>query len=325
MLFAKKKKNDKNRKTLYHPHQYKVKASIPLILLVVAVILLMLVAARFLNLGMHWQTSRMQVEQDPLTANTMSSIDYHFEGLAGYNAVMKKYFDPKRTPSKKPIIVASYFDPAHQEAFIINNKGASIFVNLGKLTVYAKKGITSIHLYPTEIMEIWEPKQKAVVMYYGSTLFPAIYHKFAEYTAERDGGKVGKVSLIRNKVIETFYLQIPYYIYFYFPLISILVLISRYGGTFCIAFFYYLEIYLLFDYKMVIFSVPFSWLLKPLGLEISHQIIALIAILLVIIFVVLGFVGVFTRRKDQPVEMTFTVWAKGFLIFFLLLPFFLRF
>jgi succinate dehydrogenase hydrophobic anchor subunit len=305
---------------MYNASHYDMSAPLGKVLLITAVILVLLFAVRFLNLTLVWNVTRLEVTKDPLT----KVGDYKFLGLSGYEAAREKLKNTLTLHAKKTII--SYFDLLHPAVFLIHCSETNTFVNLGITTVYLQPGTTAVSFYATEIIETKRNGEQTGVVYYGSSLFPSLYEKLANYISGSGGGKEApRISFVLKEIEDAAYLKIPYYLYFYLPLLVILTLGGRYGLTFYISFIYYLGLFLLFDFKKVLFTVPFSWLINLLGLKISPTTAAIVSAVVLIPFVFGIFAGILHSRKQDPLEKVLTSWGKGFIVFFILLPLALRF
>jgi hypothetical protein len=270
----------------------------------------------------------LELTHDPLTEAGKS--DYSFLGLSGSEAARKKLANLVTLHRVREITVISYFDFLHPAVFLIHSRSNKPYVNLGRMSAYPYKGFTALFFHPTEILEIRRQKTSRYAVYFGSSLFPALYETLAGYISSKgmEGGAEDKglgISFILKSIEETRYLTIPYYIYFYLSLLAILILSSHYGSTFFISFFYYLGLFLLFDFKKVLFIVPFQWLLNLLGVNVSQTLALYISAGIVTIFVIVGFIGIFSSNRRDQADYNLTVWGKGLIIFFILLPLFLRF
>ncbi len=331
-LTGENKRKQDRKPTMYDASQYKEKAPLGKILLVIGFVVVMLLAVRFLNLILWWNVTRLELthDHDPLTKARVG--DYSFLGLSGNEAARKKLVNLVTLQRVREVTVTSYFDFLHPAVFLIHSRSNKPYVNLGRMSVYPDKGFTALFFHPTEILETRRQKTGRYATYFGSSLFPALYEKLAGYISSNGMGEGAKdkgegISFIVKPIEETEYLKIPYYFYFYLTLLAILILSAHYGSTFYISFFYYLGLFLLFDFKQVLFIVPFQWLINLLGNNISQTLAVIISASIVTLFVIGGFIGIFNsrkRNKDQ-VGYNLTVWGKGLIFFFLLLPLSLRF
>lgn len=311
---------EKPGKTLYDKSQYKPKISIVKILFVIIFVLGLLFAVRFLNQMLWWNVTKWEIK----SSQTGRIESFNFLGLANIEKAQKKLSYFSQTSIQEKTIV-SYFDLVHPAVFIINNKGAKSFVNIGMMNVYPEPGITTLSFYPSEIIETKRENSPAKALYFGHCLFPKLFETLAAHISGDGAGK--GISFIFNPVEDSKYLKIPYMLYFFLPLLIIILLGAHYP-KFIISFFYYAGLFLLFDFKRVFFSVPFSWLTNLLGLEVSHLVSAIISALMLTVFIAAGFAGIFYKRRRDPMDYRgyyLTYWGRGLVIFFILLPLVLRF
>ena len=329
----KKRAGENNRKpgrTLYDASQYKIKTPFGKILAAIGFVVVLLLAIRFLNLILWWNVTRLELthDHDPLAKARVG--DYRFQGLSGYEAARKKMMDAVALQRVREVTVISYFDFLHPAIFLIHSRSSNPYVNLGRMSVYPDKGYTALYFHLSEILETRRKETGTHAAYFGRSLFPVLYETLAgtisgSRIGERTSSKGQGISFILEPLEETAYLKIPYYLYFYLSLLAILILSAHYGSTFYISFFYYLGLFLLFDFKKALFTIPFQWLINLLGVNISQTLAAVISAGIVTLFVIGGFIGIFSSRQRDPVDYNLTVWGKGLIFFFLLLPLFLRF
>ncbi len=326
---------ESNRKpghTLYDASQYKYKIKTPLgkILLVISLVVVLLLAIRFLNLFLWWNVTRLELTHDHEPPAKARVGDYRFLGLSGYEAAQKKLMDAVTLQRVREVTVISYFNFLHPAIFLIHSRSSKPSVNLGRMSVYPDKGYTALFFHLSEILETRRKETGTHAAYFGSSLFPVLYENLASYisssrTGERARSKGQGISFIIEPLEDTEYLKIPYYLYFYLSLLAILILSAHYGSTFYISFFYYLGLFLLFDFKKALFTIPFLWLINLLGVNISQTLAAVISAGIVTLFVIGGFIGIFSSRKRDQLGYNLTAWGKGLIFFFLLLPLSLRF
>jgi hypothetical protein len=213
----------------------------------------------------------------------------------------------------------------HPGVFIVNNRGSRRFLNLGIMNVYVEPGITALLLHPSEIIETRMESAPALAFYFGISLFPQLFKTLAKQISPDESEK--KISFILNPIENSKHLKIPYMIYFFLPLLIIMMLGAGHRKFF-ISFFYYVGLFLLFDFKKVFFIAPFSWLTGLVGIDVSHTAAAIISAIILTLFIVAGFWGVFSKHRKESMDNRgcyLTVWGKGTVIFFLLLPLALRF
>jgi hypothetical protein len=290
-------------------------------------ILLMLAAARFINLTICWNAVKLE-----LTGNqSITLANYRFLGLSDYETAQGRLTGLVNSQIRE-VTVVSYYDFFHSAVFLIHSRSKNPLVNVGIMNVLPGKGFVDYFFHPTEIIEVRTDKVANRAVYYGSAVFPAIYWNIArrlsnEGVGEKAGASAQPISFIVNRVEDADYLKIPYYVYFYFPLLLILILTSFYGKPFCISFFYYLGLFLLFDFRKALFTIPFSWLISLLGVNISPTVAAVISVGLAVLFFFGGLSGiiyVINKRKENLGNIQLTIWGKGLIVLFILLPLFLR-
>lgn len=308
---------------MYGEAGHRPKQPLAKILLVTVLVVLLLCVVRFLNLVMWWNVTRLELSTTQLTRVE----NYHFLGLSSYEKAEKKcqYFSQVR-PTGETIV--SYFDPVHPVVFLVDKGDQRGFVNLGLMTVYPGPGLTAFIFYPADIVESKRKNSPGKAVYFGNSLFPGLFQTLAKYIAGsggRDQPPGSGISYIINPLEDSKYLKVPYMVYFYLPMVLIFILGVHYGGAFYISFFYYLGLFLLFDFRKVLFIIPFSWLIKLLGIEVSPLAAFITAALVLTLFAVLAFVGISYYRRLAPAERRLGLWSKGLIFFFLLCPLFLRF
>jgi hypothetical protein len=309
--------------SLYNERHFKVKNSIWKILLVFISIISLLMVVRLLNIVLLWNMTKLEIINNKMTRKA----DYRFFGLSNYDETKQKLANSPEVKFKD-VMVYSYFDIFHPVVFLVHTKGDKTFVNLGQMAIYPEPGITGVKLYLQEIIEVEDEKFGDRAIYYGQSLIPQIYEMLANTVYSKEVGEKQadqKISYVLKSVRDSKYLRIPYYIYFYAPLIFILFLGSYYGLVGYVSFFYYLEMFLLFNYKRVLFLIPFSWLINLFGLKISDGTAVFLSALITVIFVIIAFIGIFHKRQKGPNKPVLTIWCKAYCLFFLLLPLFLRF
>jgi hypothetical protein len=128
------------------------------------------------------------------------------------------------------------------------------------------------------------------------------------------------ISFIMKTMEKTGYLDIPYLIYFYLPLVLIFVFSSFYSRAVFTSFFFYTGLFLLFDFKTVLFRVPFSWLTQLFNIKDTTPVEGIGAVMVAVLFTLLGIYGLFNWKNRRDIFK-----EKLIVLFFILLPIFLRF
>jgi hypothetical protein len=327
-LAEENKRSQERKPTMYDASQYKEKAPLGKILLVIGFVVVLLLVIRFLNLILWWNVTRLELTHDPLTEARVG--DYSFLGFSGSEAAREKLANLVTLHKVREITVISYFDFLHPAVFLIQSRSSKPYVNLGRMSVYPDKGFTALFFHPTEILETRRQEAGRYAVYFGNSLFPKLYETLAGYISSKGRGEGAKdkgagISFMVKSIEETRYLTIPYYIYFYLSLLAIFILGAHYGSAFYISFFYYLGLFLLFDFKKVLLIVPFQWLINLLGVNISQPLAVIITAGIVTLFAAGGFIGILNSCRREQVGFNLTIWGKGLIFFFLLLPLSLRF
>ena len=307
-------------KTLYDESQPRVKVSVLRIIITIMMVLLLLFAVRFLDHMLWWNVSKLELK----SSKTAGIEDFTFLGLSTYKKAQKKLAVISQTTIKDKSIV-SYFDIIHPNVFIVNNRSSRRFVNLGLMNFYAEPGKTALLFHPSEIIEIRREKVPVKAFYFGISLFPQLFKTLAKQISDEKSER--KISFILNPIENSKYLKIPYMVYFFLPLLVIIMLGAGYRKFF-ISFFYYVGLFLLFDFKKIFFIAPFSWLTNLVGIDLSHTAAAIISAIILTLFLAGGVWGILSKRKKESLDYTgcyLTVWGKGGIVFFLLLPLALRF
>ncbi len=119
---------------------------------------------------------------------------------------------------------------------------------------------------------------------------------------------------------ESLYLKTPYLIYFFLPLLLILAAIAGSGAVMASAFFYYVEMFFLFDYQVLFAAIPLGWAFRVLNIEISDFRLKLAAALLASVFLAGSVFGLWHWRQRE-----ISSWQRRLVLFFVLLPWFLFF
>lgn len=309
-------------RTMYNRKHYRMGEPLAKVVLVAIFVLLFLGGVRFLNLVMWWNMTRLEVSSSSLT-----QVDnYQFIGYSDLKAAREK-MDKFERLNPKAMTIVSYFDIWHPAVFLIRNNGGAGFVHLGNMVFYPLPGFSALLIRPSEVIEMHRPKSPIQAVYFGESLFPGIYERYASTIAGGVGesGKGAGMSFVVKPMKDSRYMKIPYYVYFYLPLLLILVLGNTYGNVFYISFFYYVELFLLYDFRRVLFTIPFSWLLNLMDLKPSQTVTTIIAIVIAFVFLVMSFIGLFSIRKKELHEKVINIWGKAFIFIFLMLPIVLRF
>lgn len=296
--------------------QFKKKRFTGNVFVIVALVLVLLIIARFTNLTIQYHMTKLELKSSSLCEKT----DLIFLGFSGYEKAEKRLLQPDFTHTKK-IKVVCFYDFYHPAVFFINNKDMLCFVDLGKLVVYVNPGFSVITFYQFDIIKIRE-KGTEIVQHFGNSLLYPVFVSVCEifgYNLNMEKRSKKGLSYIIKSIEKSKYMKIQYLIYFYVPLFLIILFAFSYSNAIFIAFFYYIEVFFLFNLKEA-FIGPFLWLLNFLNIQASDIVVIIGACSLCLIFLITGIFGLFNWKNIQNQSF-----ERGFILFMLLLPIFIRF
>lgn len=291
----------------------RTRSAIFFILLLVAFLL----AMHFFNLFLQWTVIRLELAHGPV----FRSPEYSFLGFSLFNQkelAAVRYFKN----SSKPTRVFGFFDFFHPVIFHIWNKNGMAFIDLGPIVVAVPTGFSRIVFFPSSVFFV-DHEKKVTVKCFATSPAGLLWQGFLakKYSTSKPAArKPLAVSFVIKELEKSRYLKIPYLVYFYLPLLMIILLAIRYGSVLLMAFFYYAEILFLFDYRKMFVTVPFDWIFKLFNWKISAGQVEVTAALMVVIFVLCAAFGLWHWKKSDISGR-----EKGIILFFILLPFFLFF
>ncbi|NIM18454.1 MAG: hypothetical protein GTO45_41270 [Candidatus Aminicenantes bacterium] len=304
--------------SVYEPKQFKKTGLKVNIFHLIGLLVILLVVFRFVNLTLWWFMGKLELKnlvyQPAKMLMLTKNIHYTFLDFSNYKKAEKKCreFAQKR-PGDNTIHVAAYFNLLHPGIFLIQNNNGNSFVDLGRIIVTTAPGFSTFTLYLSDFIEK-RYNHKVARKHLGtslllSTLLP---HK------QQDPGN--RITFILKPSEKLKYLDIPYLLYFYLPLVLILIFSHMYSRAVFLSFFYYSFLFLLFDFRAVLFTVPFNWVMESFDLVPSGLVETWGAIVVALLFTLLGIIGIFSWKKQQNIFK-----ERLIVLFFLLLPLFLRF
>jgi hypothetical protein len=274
----------------------------------IGVLLLLLVVFRLINLAMWGVVTRLELANKPLDPQ----VKYTFHHLSSYAKAEAQARELSLKPGAPPVIVVSYFNFLHPAVFLVRNKAAFAAVNLGRVVIPLKAGSFTFKIHLSGGIEYQGEHTRGYFRTDQSLLL--------DFVTKKDPAADKNISFILEPREKLKYLEIPYHIYFYLPLVVISIFFSVYSRAVLAAFFYYTGLFLLFDFKVLFLKMPFTWLMPALGIEAGSPGESLIAVGAVVLFTLIGFWGLLYRRKTQDLFKERLV-----VLFFILLPVFLRF
>jgi hypothetical protein len=272
------------------------------------ILILLLVVFRFINLTMWWLVTHME-----LTNKTPDKqVKYTALHLSSQKKAKEKCLELSQRHPAASVTVVSYFNLVHPGVFLVHNKAKHSTVDLGRMVIPLGPGLFTFRMHLTDIIEKqWD--QTVQRTRFTTSILLTFFIK-EDPAASKD------ISFILKSMEKAEYLDIPYLIYFYLPLVLILIFSSFYSRAVFTSFFYYPGLFLLFDFKAVLFRVPFSWLTRVFNIKDTTPVEGVGAVVVAVLFTLLGFYGLLNWKNRRDIFK-----EKLMVFFFILLPLFLRF
>jgi hypothetical protein len=270
-------------------------------------LVLLLVAIRFMNLALGWWVSYLELSHKPPN----KEITYTFLHFSNYQKAKEKCLELSQKPSAAPVTVTAYFNLLQPAVFLVRNQAKFAAVDLGRMVVPLTPGLFTFTLYLSDLVEKqWDHNTQQA--HWGDSLGRAL---LAPKSQDADD-----LSFIMKPLEKSAYLKIPYLVYFYLPLVLIFLLAGFYSRAVWTSFFYYIGLFLLFDFRKLLFAVPLGGVnhLFKIKDPASGEVIG--AAVVVLLFTALGIIGLFHWRKTRDLFK-----ERLMVFFFILLPLFLRF
>ncbi len=267
-----------------------------------------LAVVHFLNLFMQWTLISSELARKP----SFQSPEYTFLGFSPLHR--QEIAAIGRLPNSAPAgRVFAFFDLLHPAVFMVwNNAGVEEFFDLGPVLVALPAGASRIAFLPGSVFVIsqWE---KSLVRDFAGSIGGAIRARALNKDDARSGILPG--SFVVKAAERSPSLRIPYLVYFYLPLVFIIIAVATSGAGMATAFFYYAGMFFLFDFEKLFVTVPLAWLLKALGLELATPWIKALAAVMALLFLAAAVYGLLHwKDKEMPPSGKWIVW------FFILLP-----
>ncbi len=280
-------------------------------------VLALLAAVRFLNQTLLWNVFRMELEKGPPPQRG----GYAFLVAAGRMDGASLRLTAETARPQAETVVIGYHDFFRPVRFLIRGGRSMSFVDVGPALVAVGPGISAVTLYPSDIVCIGAGGSIRAA-YFGDSPLAPVFHRLARSLENRpESAKPPKpISFLLKPPEASPFLRIPPLIYFFLPGVLILLLAAFLSRAMFCAFFYYLELFLLFSGKKALVSIPFFWLFRSQRLEPSDLWTWGIAVLLLLLFAAGGTVGLLDWKKIERGSL-----EKWIILFFLLLPLALRF
>ena len=280
-------------------------------------LLVFLLLIHFLNLFLQWTVIRREIELGP----AFRAPEYTFIGFSPLNQEKIAAVQLLRNASPQGRIFG-FFDFFHPAVFLVwNNSQEEDFVDLGALVLSVPPGASRVTFFPGQVFSL-QQDNKTAVKYFGDAM---VGRTWVDFLAKKVGkGKGIQAQLPGSFVVKSLetsrHLKIPYLIYFFLPLLLICAGIIHSGPVMLAAFFYYVEMFFLFDCQNLFVAIPFGRVFKSMNFEISAASGKFFAAALAIVFLFCAILGFWHWHKRE-----ISVWQKRTVLFFVLLPLILFF
>jgi len=294
--------------SIYDEKQFKKTGLQVNLFYLLGILVLLLVVSRFLNLTMWWFTTQLELTNKPPD----KQVKYTFLQLSSHEKAKEKCRELSQKSPTASVTVVSYFNLLQPGVFLVHNKAKFAAVDLGRMVIPLRPGLFTFRIQLTDIIE----KQQDQTIQW-ARFSPSILLTFF---IKEDPAANKDISYILKPIEKTRYLHIPYLIYFCLPLVLILIFSSVYTRAVFTSFFYYAGLFLLFDYKTVLFRVPFRWLTQLINITDTTPVEGIGAVAAAVLFTLLGIYGLFNWKHSRDIFK-----ERLIALFFILLPIFLRF
>jgi len=292
---------------MYDAKQFK-KAGIQIdkVSLIIFVVFL-LVVFRFINVAMWWYVNHLELNQKPQGTQFKYTTLY----FSSYEKAMKKLAEFSQEYPKADVTVVSVFNLLNPGFFLVHNTVPFSAVDLGRMVVPLKIGHYTIKWHQSGFTEKKWYKQTQKGFANNSLLGKVLFKDLREN---------GDMSFILKPLENSSYLKIPYLVYFFLPLVLLLIFASMYSQAVFAGFFYYAGLFFLFDFKSLFFSVPLGWMVRIFGIKDITSFENIAAIVVFVLFTLLGVVGIVNWKERREMFKENLI-----VIVFIILPLFLRF
>jgi hypothetical protein len=261
-----------------------------------------------LNLFMQWTLISRELARKP----SFHSPEYTFLGFSSLHR--KELAAIARLPNSAPAgRVFAYFDFLHPAVFLAwNNAGAGEFFDLGPVLVALPAGASRIAFLPGSVFLLAQGGRSAVRSFGGS-----IGGDIRARALNRDGagGSDLSASFVVKAAERSPSLRVPYLVYFFLPLVLIVIAVATSGAGMAAAFFYYAGMFFLFDFEKLFVTVPLARLFDVLGVELPAPWIKVLAVCMALSFLAAAVYGLLRwKSREMPPS------GKWIVCFFILLP-----
>ncbi|HEX7502937.1 MAG TPA: hypothetical protein VF451_05920 [Acidobacteriota bacterium] len=301
--------------TLYRDK--KPRRTLPRISGFLPLLLVLLLLIHFFNLFLQWTVIRQELAHGP----AFRSPEYTFLGFSLFN--QKKIAAVRLLPNAAPAgRVFGFFDLVHPADFLIWNNGpGEDFFDLGPVIIAVPAGASRVTFFPGSVFLLQQGGRKTA-RYFGDAIVGRAWYGFLSRKIANGEKKVTGAagSFVVKERQQSLYLKTPYLIYFFLPLLLILIAIGSSGAVMASAFLYYIEMFFLFDYQELFAAIPLGWAFRVLNIEISDFRLKLVSALLALFFLACAVYGLWHWKRRE-----ISSWQMRIVLLFLLLPWFLFF
>ncbi len=297
----------------------KAKGKTKRILIGIMILFGILIGSRIINSFIWWGSSYLELKKYP-----DNRAHIHIFPILKDSASAKEEIKNIAYTQNKDVVIGLLFDLRYKNRLLIfNKKQSSYLIKTGMLMNSAFPGISDLRIYNSDIVKM-KYKNKVGVKAFGNSILISVFRSLAKTLEDNavDGNNKErlKFSYIKPPVIQLKYYQLPYLVYFFLPLILILLLVNTYGKVILLSAIFYIEMLLLFNIKTIFFTGPFYWIFSLFKIEELKIMTMIIIGLFIMIILVLILSGLRNIKKDK------ITWRKTLIIlFFILLPLFLKF
>ena len=142
------------------------------------IVLAILVAVRFLNLSLLWTVSRLELEK----GSSMGSGEYVFLGVAGRTDAASLQLAARTIRPGADTVVIGYYDFFHPARFLIRARQSQSFVDIGPAMLAVGPGVSAVTCYASEMIKIgMEGTTRAA--YLGESPLAPFFHRMARRLA----------------------------------------------------------------------------------------------------------------------------------------------
>lgn len=277
---------------------------------ITGIALVLLLVTRFLNLGMVW----MLTKADTPDLSQSGRIRYIHHFFTGHETAKSECLElahsPQRPGHEVHTVVVSYTTLVHPIVFVVHTKEKFSFVDLGSIIVTVGPGL---HTFTFSLTG-------SVKKTTGTTTTESYLEKSFLLSLFRNQPMNGGVSYLVKPQGKSSLAHIPYIVYFFLPMALLFIFVGSFSKAVLTGFLYYIGLFLLFDTRRLVGLLYLDTLMEMLGVKDPRLILGIGVTGMLFLFLTLTYIGLLNwKKKRDGFKETLTV------LYFILLPFFLRF